>query len=629
MIRCQTLGHVSVTVDGEPAPPELLWRKHLALLVVLARSPRRTRTREQLTGLLWAEKADTAARHSLNEALRVIRRSCGDDALETQGDRITMTPDSVELDVEAFERLSEAGDIGGASDLVVGEFLEGFAIPGAGEFENWLSSERKLWSSRGVSVLAVFSEQEAAAGRIPRAVSAAERALRLDPVSERAASALLRALVLQGDRAAALQRYDQYAALLRERLGVEVSAPVRALAERIRSDRTRVSRPATVPLANAARRRAPLVGREPELAALLETWSSAVSARAPRAALLISDAGMGRTRLGEELATRVRLDGGVVAHARAVAGDRGQPESGLLALASGEIATASGVSTAPPDAIASLAGRVQGWERFAGKATGATPLGTAFIAVLRAIAEDAPVLVWLDDAQFLDAASFGLLERIGRDLSDQPVMLLVAAASFPPCEEVDGLRARMGRELTGVTLTPGPLGIEAVRALAAWALPDYSPADVDRVARRLWHDTAGLPLLLVELLDAVADGLDLSGDTRAWPQPFRTLDQTMPGDLPDSITAAIRMSFRRLSPDSRKVLAAASVLAERVLPGDLAIATELPQAVVLEALDELEWNRWLVAEPRGYTFMARVVRDVIARDMLTPGQRRRMGQSGG
>jgi hypothetical protein len=51
---------------------------------------------------------------------------------------------------------------------------------------------------------------------------------------------------------------------------------------------------------------------------------------------------------------------------------------------------------------------------------------------------------------------------------------------------------------------------------------------------------------------------------------------------------------------------------------------ELPQATVLDALDELEWTRWLVAEPRGYAFLARVVRDVIARDMLTPGQRKRL-----
>jgi hypothetical protein len=31
-----------------------------------------------------------------------------------------------------------------------------------------------------------------------------------------------------------------------------------------------------------------------------------------------------------------------------------------------------------------------------------------------------------------------------------------------------------------------------------------------------------------------------------------------------------------------------------------------------------------VSEPRGYGFVARVVRQVVARDMLTPGQRRRI-----
>jgi hypothetical protein len=32
----------------------------------------------------------------------------------------------------------------------------------------------------------------------------------------------------------------------------------------------------------------------------------------------------------------------------------------------------------------------------------------------------------------------------------------------------------------------------------------------------------------------------------------------------------------------------------------------------------------MVSEPRGYSFVARVVRQVVARDMLTPGQRRRI-----
>ena len=74
VILCHTLGPVEVTLDGGPAPAELLWRKNLALLIYLARSPRRTRSRDHLVGLLWGDRGETAARHSLSEALRVIRR---------------------------------------------------------------------------------------------------------------------------------------------------------------------------------------------------------------------------------------------------------------------------------------------------------------------------------------------------------------------------------------------------------------------------------------------------------------------------------------------------------------------------------------------------------------------------
>ena len=56
---------------------------------------------------------------------------------------------------------------------------------------------------------------------------------------------------------------------------------------------------------------------------------------------------------------------------------------------------------------------------------------------------------------------------------------------------------------------------------------------------------------------------------------------------------------------------------------------ELDSAELGRALDELEWHRWLVAEPRGYSFVARIVRQVVERDMLTPGQRRRVLEAAG
>jgi hypothetical protein len=194
----------------------------------------------------------------------------------------------------------------------------------------------------------------------------------------------------------------------------------------------------------------------------------------------------------------------------------------------------------------------------------------------------------------------------------------------PERSELDRIRARLGREVTGTVVALGLLDATAIQGLAAHTLPSYGAKDLERLTRRLVLDSAGLPLLIVELLNAVANGMDLTANGTAWPEPMRTLSQTLPSDLPDSITAAIRIGFRRLSRDAQSVLAAMSVLEDRVVPGDLALALDLPLMVVAQALDELEWSRWLVAEPRGYSIVARIVKEVVARDMVTAGQRRRL-----
>jgi len=160
-------------------------------------------------------------------------------------------------------------------------------------------------------------------------------------------------------------------------------------------------------------------------------------------------------------------------------------------------------------------------------------------------------------------------------------------------------------------------------------LPGFNDVEIERVVRRVATDSAGLPLLAVELFRAVALGLDLRQTPGAWPEPLKTLDQTLPGDLPETVVAAIRIGFRRLSPTAQRVLAVAAALGDRVPGNLLAKVTTLSPADLALALDELEWNRWLVFEPRGYSFLARVTRQVIARDMLTPGQRQRVFEAAG
>jgi hypothetical protein len=229
----------------------------------------------------------------------------------------------------------------------------------------------------------------------------------------------------------------------------------------------------------------------------------------------------------------------------------------------------------------------------------------------------------VDDAVMLDRDSLLAIEAALRDLATAPLfaLLMVAAQSTRP--EIEQLRARVGRDLDGVVSRLAALELPDILTLARWAAPTFDEVTLDRLARRVEKDSAGLPLLVVELLSAVADGLDLQRIDGRWPSPLRTLDDTMPGGLPEAVTGAIRVEFNRLAKPVQRVLQAASVLEDRVTADRLARATELERDGVVAALDELEWARWLSAEGRGYSFVAGIVRKVVARDLVLKGQRHR------
>jgi DNA-binding SARP family transcriptional activator len=632
MISCQTLGPVGLSVDGAPAPPELLWRKHLGLLVYLVRSPR-GRTREHLIGLLWAEKPEAAARHSLNEAIRVLRRYLGDGNVDTGMGQVRLAPDVVRLDVDRLEELAASREWAAASRLIAGEFLEGFSIAGASEFEDWLASERSAVRLRSIEVLTHHAEDLLRAGQAQEASAVASRALSLDAASEPAVRAAMRSLVLAGDRAGALERYEEFSARLKKEIGTAPDLETQALAERVRHERTiRPPGPARSRDTAEGEPRLPLVGRESELSRLADAATVACRERRACALILEGESGVGKTRLLEELLGRLRLDGVAVAAVRAVEADRDEEWSGIRGLARSGLLEARGLPATPARALAVFADAMPEWaDRFPHLPHEGPPLsyGRALSEVVRAAAEEQPVALAVDDVQWLDQASLlGLLATL-RDLESAPLVLIFATDSHTPRLELDALRSRLGGNTRGVALKLSSLDSADLRALARRMLPGFSDVEIERVVRRVGTDSAGLPLLAVELLRAVALGLDLRGTAGAWPEPYKTLDQTMPGDLPDTVVAAIRVGFRRLSAGAQRALAAASVLGDRVTLELLAQVLGLPADQVAGALDELEWHRWLAYDPRGYTFVARVVRQVIARDMLTPGQRQRVIEAAG
>ena len=630
MIDVRLLGPPRVRVDGVDAPRLLMRRKNLTLFLYLACAGRKGRSQDQLIGVLWPDKPQEKARRSVIVALSTLRSCLGPEIILTEGGQSWIDPAVLRLDIEQLESLVRAEQWREANALIATDagFLEGFGSD-VSAYEDWLGTERRIWNRRIIDVRVHVAEEELRAGNARAAIVAAQQARRIDRLSEPAVSMLMRGLVLDGDRTGALAEYEAFVTLLEQDLGTAPSANCVALAERIRRERGAPVLPPKTP--EPARRRARLVQRSAELEALWQAWQKASSGRTAVLALVVGDPGVGKSRLGDELAARMRLDGAVTAVIRSVESDGQSPWSGVIGLARGGLLEAAGLATAPPAALAWFAGQIVEWaDRFPARpGTAETAPARAFTEVLRAVLVEQPLVLLLDDAALLDHESLLAIEAALRDLAQTPlfVLLMVAAQSTRP--EIEQLRAWAGRDAAGLVVRLGPLDHAGILELSRWALPSYDDGKLDQVARRVEVDSAGLPLLVVELLNAIRDGLDLQRVKGDWPSPLRTLDDSLPGGLPEAVTGAIRVEFRRLSKPAQLVLQAAAVLEDRVTGDRLARATELERAAVNGALDELEWARWLSAEGRGYSFVAGIVRKVIAQDLVLPGPRRRFLESVG
>ncbi len=255
MIRFQTLGTLEVTLDGAEAPPELLWKKNVALLLYIARAPKRRCTREQLIGLLWPDKDDAAARQSVREAIRMVRHYVGEEQLKSTADVIQLLDSAVELDTDQLETLIQRRDWARATPLINGKFLEGFKISDASGFEDWLTIERSHWTGRSLDALLHHAEERLDAGDEHGADAPLRKARDIDPLSQRALRAMLRRLAAAGDRSGALRVFDEFLEDL-ERDGTAALEPeTRALVERLRSPSVEIALPTRSPARPAQRAR--------------------------------------------------------------------------------------------------------------------------------------------------------------------------------------------------------------------------------------------------------------------------------------------------------------------------------------------------------------------------------------
>lgn len=181
MIECRAIGPVELVVNGSQAPPDMLWRKNIALLVYLAESPNRTCSREHLVDLLWPGKPHAAARHSLRESLRVVRKHAGKLLVESDTKHIHLLDGAVRMDTDLVTERVDAEDWVGAAELIRGAFMEGFNLRRAPAFMEWLEKQRARWRTRSVQILESAARSATAAGQTQAAERFTRMARDIDP----------------------------------------------------------------------------------------------------------------------------------------------------------------------------------------------------------------------------------------------------------------------------------------------------------------------------------------------------------------------------------------------------------------------------------------------------------------
>ncbi|MDT7839864.1 LuxR family transcriptional regulator [Streptomyces justiciae] len=230
-----------------------------------------------------------------------------------------------------------------------------------------------------------------------------------------------------------------------------------------------------------------LLGRERELSRIARLIDAA-DGDGPRVLVLTGEPGAGKSALIDRAAAQARELGRRVLRVRGCEGEQDLGFAGVHQLLRPVLGGVDRLPAHQRDALRHALGMDP-----AGGATAPDPLTirAAMLALLLDAAAQQPLLIAVDDAQWLDVGSLDVLAFAARRLDGEPAVLLLAAreAAVP---------ARFDRDFPH--LTAGPLD----RAAAGRLLDAQPQPPTGRMRSRILAEAAGNPLALIELTRAFA-----------------------------------------------------------------------------------------------------------------------------
>ncbi len=666
-------------------------RKAQALLLYLAVQGG-MHSRSKLAAFLWPDSDPPDARRTLRNAIMLLRSlladpnpsaapaslSPGQEAhLLSKGDLIGLNPQApLELDLDVVQqaytaaqrfatppsepqRTTLVSQVQQALDLVRGPFLDGFWLREETGFDEWHEQQQQQWQVRLQVLCERLSAWQEVGGELEQARATLTRWLVFDPLSEEASQRLMRVHLARGDASAALQVYATCRVRLAEELQVKPSAETVALAEHIRATAARRGSPTARPTTTAENQPpselvAPLVGRAAAFTQLVGRYQQARGGQ-PQAVLVVGEAGIGKTRLAREWVAWAAAQGALVLAGQAFEMGGRLPYQPLVEALRPRLEA----ENAPEDVLddlwlAELARllpelRVRYPDLPTPTEDELTAKGRLFEAVARlldALARSGPLVLLLDDLQWVDGASLDLVRYLSRYwIKHGRRVLLLGTLRSDQLELNPPLAAHLadlGRDLPLTQVPLQPLSqaqtlqlLEALvgeRSEPGAARPSTADSEPALASERplvglgdfLFAQTGGQPLYLLETLKLLRERewlVPQLGPDGSWRlEPTQEMAAALAQErsrralLPHSVRAMIQARLAKLAPAARQLVMASAVLGSQASAQLLWQLAELGTQAGLEALEEAVKSGLLREEETGagrYHFAHDLMREVV------------------
>ena len=484
-VNVALLGGLAVSVDGEPIEPTA-WksRRSAQLVALLALKPNHRLTTEQAMDALWPDLAPEAARANLHKTATLARQAMGSkESIVVRGDVVSLWPsEDLRTDLEALEAdarralsVAEPDACAAAARRFTGELLP------EERYEEWTVGPRER-------ALRLYLDLLRAGRRWTELADA-------DPTDEGAHRELMDEHFQAGRLHAAIRQFQRLRTILARELGVLPSPQTVALYRRI------------VGTASAGWVRPGLVGREDELVRARTALRRAAEGR-PSAVFVTGPAGIGKTRVCEELVEQATGDGWLVLRAAGREQTASVPYWALVEAVQGVMVERPYLANALGDAERALLARLAG----VAPDHQAAPIHRHAVLhllsdVVIAAAATRTMLV-VDDLQHVDDDTLALADVVASAMAPRNVML-VASYREASDERVATLTRSMVARGIGVEIALRALSRAETDAMVRDVLHRAaSEAELDLV----WQLSEGSPFFALEVATALSsDGASDSG----------------------------------------------------------------------------------------------------------------------